>query len=172
MEAIGSHTKLPLLALWKMRLLGQDLCSGVNWLQPGHSMLESSFHMFFSHLFPGVPEVTVTNIWISLTAGEPGSQGAPECGLETGDHFGILPASNTHTNTHTQIHIQIHTKTHRQVFLMTLIPQGETGNFTHRIVFFKSMENHPNPTIFQALIYTDLMGREEGWTWRQVSQAT
>lgn len=78
--------------------------------------------MFFSHLFPGVPEVTVTNIWISLTAGEPGSQGAPECGLETGDHFGILPASSTHTNTHTQIHIQIHTHSNTHTHAHSELP--------------------------------------------------
>ena len=75
----------------------------------------------------------------------------------------VSPNTHTHTHTHvhTHTHAHTHTHTHTHVFLMTLVPQGETGNFTHRIVFPKSMENHPNSTVFQALIYPDLKGREE-----------
>ena len=111
-------------------------------------MLESSFHVSSSFLdLPWGPQGEIMDLLISLTAGKPGGQGKQKGGLETDDHLGIIPARNTYTNTH------IHTHT----FLMTLVPQGETKNFTYRIVFPKS---YGKPPKFHCLPSPNLPGVE------------
>ena len=101
-EAVGCHSELPLLVLWRMHLLGQYLCSRLNWPQDGYFRLESLPARSpppFSSLpwssqggHQGFPDQSPVR-----RARRPGKEGGMI--LSQGDHFGTPPSPSTHTHT-------------------------------------------------------------------------